>query len=78
MCFSSDDWSDAIWTNRQHVMSRLSRNQVVVFVQTGHFVGKRLVSLLRPRSGEGRTDLIRGCFSGYDEPSARIYGRSPT
>ena len=61
VCFSSDDWASEIWTNRQHVMSRLAADQPVLFVQTGQFIGKRLISALRARRhGLHALRMLRG------------------
>ncbi len=35
VCLSSQSWDDAMWTNKQHVMSRLARDHRVVHVDYG-------------------------------------------
>ena len=35
VCFSSQPWDDGMWTNKQHVMSRVAKQHRVVFVNFG-------------------------------------------
>jgi glycosyltransferase involved in cell wall biosynthesis len=35
VCLSSQPWNDGMWTNKQHVMSRLAREHRVIFVNFG-------------------------------------------
>ena len=35
VCLSSQPWNDGMWTNKQHVMSRLARDHRVLFVNFG-------------------------------------------
>lgn len=35
VCFSSQPWEDGMWTNKQHVMSRVAKQHRVVFVNFG-------------------------------------------
>lgn len=44
VCLSSQPWNDGMWTNKQHVMSRLARDHRVLFVNFGP---RPLPSLLR-------------------------------
>lgn len=37
VCFSSQPWSDGMWTNKQHVMSRLAAQYRIIFVNFGGF-----------------------------------------
>jgi len=46
VCLSSQRWSDAMWTNKQHVMSRLAREHRVIYVDFGT---RPLVEILRRR-----------------------------
>ena len=32
ICFSFDHWDSPLWTNRQHIMSRLSKDNRIIFV----------------------------------------------
>jgi hypothetical protein len=58
VCLSSQRWDDAMWTNKQHIMSRLGRVHDVHYVNFGPFSLKRAAAslrsdpsrLLRPRS----------------------------
>lgn len=36
VCFSSQPWEDGMWTNKQHVMSRISKQHRVLFVNFGN------------------------------------------
>ena len=36
VCFSSQPWEDGMWTNKQHVMSRLAKQHRVLFVNFGN------------------------------------------
>jgi glycosyltransferase involved in cell wall biosynthesis len=61
VCLSSQDWRTALLTNRQQVMLRAARGgHTVLFVETGHFLGKHLWALLRHR---GRRSLALRLFS---------------
>jgi len=44
VCLSSQDWSDGMWTNKQHIMSRLGRKHHVLHVD---FSPMRLAELAR-------------------------------
>ncbi len=60
VCFSSQPWSDGMWTNKQHVMSRMASRYRVIFVNFGGFhltkwyrrrkASEGLGSVLRPTS----------------------------
>jgi glycosyltransferase involved in cell wall biosynthesis len=57
VCLSSQDWDEALPTNRQQIMARAAqRGHRVLFVETGGFLGKHLAALLR---GPGRLSLAR-------------------
>jgi len=61
VCLSSQPWDTALRTNRHQVMLRAARlGHRVLFVETGHFLGKHLWSLLRRR---GRLSLARRLVS---------------
>jgi glycosyltransferase involved in cell wall biosynthesis len=61
ICLSSQDWHTPLLTNRQQVMLRAAAHgHRVLFVETGHFLGKHLWALVR--SGERRS-LARRLFS---------------
>lgn len=47
VCLSSQPWQDGMWTNKQHVMSRLAREHRVYYVSFGP---KPLPALLRTKS----------------------------
>jgi glycosyltransferase involved in cell wall biosynthesis len=57
VCLSSQEWDTPLWTNRQHVMSRLSAGQPVVFVHTAWFMPRRLARALRRPGPERRREL---------------------
>lgn len=42
VCLSSQRWDDAMWTNKQHIMSRLGRAHDVLYVNFGPLSLKRL------------------------------------
>jgi glycosyltransferase involved in cell wall biosynthesis len=60
VCLSSQEWDTPLWTNRQHVMSRLARRQPVVFVHTAYFLPRRLLQLLRQPDRRARTAELLG------------------
>lgn len=64
VCLSSQAWDSRLWTNRQHVMSRLARRGPVVFVHTAYFMPRRLLQILT--SGSGRRARLRE-FVGLSE-----------
>jgi len=37
ICFSSAYWDEALWTNKQHIMSRLSKSHRVLYIEPGIF-----------------------------------------
>jgi len=65
---SSQPWSDGMWTNKQHVMSRLAREHRVLFVNFGP---KPLPALLREKA-ELRQKI--GPFSFALEPAVTEHG----
>jgi glycosyltransferase involved in cell wall biosynthesis len=57
ICLSPQDWRVDLPTNRQQIMLRAARRgHEVLFVETGHFVGRHLVALAR---GPNRRSLWR-------------------
>jgi glycosyltransferase involved in cell wall biosynthesis len=53
ICLSSQEWEAPLPTNRQQIMRRVAaRGHAVLFVETGDFLGRHVVRLLRgPRRG---------------------------
>jgi len=51
VCLSSQRWSDRMWTNKQHVMSRLAREHRVIYVDLGT---RPLLELARRRLRRGQ------------------------
>jgi hypothetical protein len=49
ICFSSADWDNPLWTNKQHIMSRLSKDNRIFYIES--------LGLRKPRFG--KRDLIR-------------------
>jgi glycosyltransferase involved in cell wall biosynthesis len=61
LCDSRQDWDAALPTNRQQIMRRAAaRGHEVVFVETGHFLGKHLARALRGRDCTVVPRLFRG------------------
>lgn len=61
VCLSSQEWSVDLPTNRQQIMLRASRRgHEVLFVETGHFLGRHLWRLVR---GKSRGSLARRLFA---------------
>ena len=57
ICLSSQEWGTPLPTNRQQIMRRAAaRGHAVLFVETGEFVGRHLLRLVR---GPGRFSLAR-------------------
>ena len=57
MCVSSQEWDIDLPTNRQQIMTRAAeRGHEVLFVDSGPFLGRHLVRLVR---GGGRRSLVR-------------------
>ena len=48
VCLSSQRWSDGMWTNKQHVMSRLARDHRVIYVDFGT---RPMAEILRRKIG---------------------------
>jgi glycosyltransferase involved in cell wall biosynthesis len=63
VCLSSQAWDTPLWTNRQHVMSRLARRGPVVFVHTAYFLPRRLLQVLRA-PGPGRMTRVVELLGG--------------
>jgi glycosyltransferase involved in cell wall biosynthesis len=60
ICLSSQDWREALPTNRQQIMLRAARrDHQVLFVETGFFLGRHIWRLLRRG---GRRSLARRLF----------------
>lgn len=61
ICLSPQDWRVDLPTNRQQIMMRAARRgHEVLFVETGHFIGRHLVGLAR---GPNRRSLCRRLLS---------------
>jgi glycosyltransferase involved in cell wall biosynthesis len=61
VCLSSQDWDAALPTNRQQIMRRAAeQGHDVLFVETGRFLGKHVVGLLR----RPRRSLFRRLTTG--------------
>ncbi len=55
VCLSSQPWEDNMWTNKQHVMSRVAKQHRVVFVNFGNQSPFKFVRRARtPQSGYGK------------------------
>jgi glycosyltransferase involved in cell wall biosynthesis len=64
VCLSPQEWATPLPTNRQQIMRRAaSRGHVVLFVETGEFLGRHLLRLLR---GPSRRSLRRRLVGGED------------
>ncbi|MES1187092.1 MAG: glycosyltransferase [Myxococcales bacterium] len=55
VCFSSQPWEDGMWTNKQHVMSRVSQQHRVIFVNFGNQSPFKFVA--RARHGDPATPV---------------------
>jgi glycosyltransferase involved in cell wall biosynthesis len=55
VCLSSQEWDDGMWTNKQHVMSRLARDHRVIHVDWGM---RPLVQYLFRRIKRSPSDLL--------------------
>lgn len=72
ICLSPQDWDVALPTNRQQVMVRAARRgHRVLFVETGNFLGRHLLALVRARD---RGSLARRLLS-TDEVVPGVYVR---
>jgi glycosyltransferase involved in cell wall biosynthesis len=61
ICLSPQDWRVELPTNRQQIMLRVARRgHKVLFVETGHFLGRHLFTLVR---GPERRSFARRLFS---------------
>ena len=69
VCLSSQRWDDGMWTNKQHIMSRLGAEHRVIYVQAGQTSLARLwrdrgrttrptISARRVLSGRGETGAV--------------------
>lgn len=69
VCFSSQRWDDPMWTNKQHIMSRLGEQHRVLYVDFGargapglwlrQLLGGKAPSLLRPVvSRRGNVEVV--------------------
>lgn len=62
VCLSPQEWHVALPTNRQQIMRRAAaRGHEVLFVETGEFLGKHVLRLLR---GPSRGSLLRRLVTG--------------
>jgi glycosyltransferase involved in cell wall biosynthesis len=71
ICLSPQDWRVDLPTNRQQIMLRAARRgHEVLYVETGHFLGRHLVSLVR---GPNRRSLFRRLLSTEEvAPGVRL------
>src|SRR5688572_7364787 len=72
VCFSSQPWEDGMWTNKQHVMSRIAREHRVVFVNFG--AQSPVKFLRRSRAAEPDHPVRRRDL--WHRPAVRRVGRS--
>lgn len=62
VCLSSQEWDTPLPTNRQQIMRRLGeRGHVVLFVETGGFLGKHLARIV---AGPDRGSVMRRLVTG--------------
>lgn len=57
VCFSSQPWEDGMWTNKQHVMSRVAHQHRVVFVNFGAQSPFKFLAKARAVEGESSVTL---------------------
>lgn len=67
VCFSSQPWEDGMWTNKQHVMSRVSRQHRVIFVNFGNQSPFKFVA--RARRANPTTPV--GLHNAWRKPAVR-------
>lgn len=73
ICLASGNWDAELWTNSQHLMSRLAKNHRVLFVES--------LGLRTP--GPSRRDVLRvagrivNFFRGVRSPRPNLYVHSP-
>lgn len=68
VCLSSQPWTDGMWTNKQHVMSRLGREHRVLFVNFGP---RTLPALVKRKAEIGQKD---GFLAAALEPAVAEHG----
>jgi glycosyltransferase involved in cell wall biosynthesis len=68
LCLSSQPWDDGMWTNKQHVMSRLGREHRVLFVNFGPRPLPALLDLKRKRGEK------QGFLGSVIDPSESRHG----
>lgn len=72
VCLSPQEWRETLPTNRQQIMVRAAvRGHEVIFLETGHFLGKHLVQLLR---GSRRRSLAAR-LAGTERVAERVRAR---
>jgi len=73
ICFSSADWDNPLWTNKQHIMSRLSKENRILYIES--------LGLRRPvvskRDGFRIIKRIKNCLKGVRKIRANLYVLSP-
>lgn len=73
ICFSSADWDNPLWTNKQHIMSRLSKSNKVLYIES---IGVRNPSL-RQRDIRRIVSRVRKFFRGLRRVNENLYVYSP-
>lgn len=74
VCFAGADWSTPLWTNRQHIMSRLSKNNRVLYIES---VGFRTPNFASGSDWRKIISKIKRIFSPIRKISDNLYILSP-
>jgi len=70
ICLSTQNWDDRMWTNKQHIMYRLSKNHRVIYVDKGVLGLKNF--FIKREDEEGFKFTIKNLFSLFEERNKNL------
>lgn len=74
VCLAGADWDTPLWTNRQHIMSRLSRNNRVLYIES---IGSRTPNFASAADWRKILAKIKRIFSPLRKINGNLYVLTP-
>lgn len=74
ICFGGSDWNTPLWTNRQHIMSRLSKENRVLYIES---IGIRMPNITKGTDLRKIFKRLKYLFHPMQERSENLYILTP-